>query len=61
MSEEEWYVRKDQRELRKKASQEEIFSEDDISLGPVARIRLPERICAGTHSYWADASQLRMG
>jgi hypothetical protein len=24
----------------------------------VARIQLPERICSGTHAYWADAATL---
>lgn len=26
--------------------------------GPIARVRLPERICSGTHAYWADAATL---
>ena len=29
--------------------------------GPVARVRLPERICSGTHAYWADATTLNAG
>ena len=30
-----------------------VFAADDVAAGPVATIRLPERICVGTHSYWA--------
>ncbi len=33
----------------------QIFQADDIASGPVARIELPQRICVGTHSYWAGA------
>ena len=33
----------------------EIFSADDVTAGPVARVKLPQRICVGTHSYWAGA------
>jgi carotenoid cleavage dioxygenase-like enzyme len=29
-----------------------VFDADDITAGPVARIRLPERISSGTHSCW---------
>ncbi len=36
----------------------EIFDATRLSDGPVARIRLPERICSGTHAYWADAATL---
>lgn len=36
----------------------EIFDAQNMSDGPVARIKLPERICSGTHATWADASQL---
>ncbi|MEM9620591.1 MAG: carotenoid oxygenase family protein [Pseudomonadota bacterium] len=45
-------------DLNRNESHAEIFTAQDISLGPVARIKLPERICAGTHSYWADAKHL---
>lgn len=34
-----------------------VFSAADISLGPLASIALPERICAGTHAYWAGSNQ----
>jgi carotenoid cleavage dioxygenase len=30
-----------------------IFAADRVADGPIARVRLPERICAGTHACWA--------
>jgi carotenoid cleavage dioxygenase-like enzyme len=33
-----------------------IFRADDLSTGPIARIRLPERVSSGTHSTWAPGS-----
>ena len=30
-----------------------VLDASDIAAGPLARIRLPERISSGTHSYWA--------
>ena len=35
-----------------------VFDATDPSAGPVARVRLPERISSGTHSYWAPQSAL---
>jgi carotenoid cleavage dioxygenase len=35
-----------------------VFAADDIAAGPIASVRLPQRICVGTHSYWAGADQL---
>ena len=35
-----------------------IFDAQNPADGPVARVHLPERICSGTHAYWADASSL---
>ena len=32
-----------------------VFDAADIAAGPVARVGLPERICVGTHAYWAGA------
>ena len=29
-----------------------VFDASDITAGPVARVRLPERISSGTHSTW---------
>lgn len=36
-----------------------IFDATRITDGPVARVRLPERISSGTHSCWTPASHLR--
>ncbi len=36
----------------------QIFHAQDVAAGPVARIRLPERISSGTHSCWAPAGSL---
>ena len=30
-----------------------IFDAADVAAGPVASVALPQRICVGTHSYWA--------
>jgi carotenoid cleavage dioxygenase len=38
-----------------------VFHAADITAGPVARVRLPERISSGTHSCWTPASALRPG
>jgi carotenoid cleavage dioxygenase-like enzyme len=35
------------------ASECQIFSAADLAAGPIARVALPERICAGTHACWA--------
>lgn len=35
-----------------------IFRAQDIHGGPIARLRLPERICSGTHSCWVASSDL---
>ncbi len=35
-----------------------IFAAADIAAGPLATIRLPQRICVGTHSYWAGREKL---
>lgn len=31
-----------------------IFDASDIATGPIATMKLPQRICVGTHAYWAD-------
>ena len=36
-----------------------IFAAQDLQGGPIARVRLPERISSGTHSCWAPAETLR--
>jgi carotenoid cleavage dioxygenase len=35
-----------------------VFDAADIAVGPIARVRLPERICSGTHACWAPSSAL---
>lgn len=37
-----------------------VFDAQNVSDGPVARIRLPERICSGTHATWAAADALSL-
>jgi len=36
----------------------QIFSAADIAAGPIASVALPQRICVGTHSYWASKDAL---
>lgn len=33
-----------------------VFDAAHIDAGPIARVRLPERICAGTHACWTSSS-----
>ena len=35
-----------------------VFDARDVAAGPIAAVRLPERISSGTHSVWAPASDL---
>ncbi len=35
-----------------------VFDAADITVGPIARVWLPERISSGTHSCWAPAHAL---
>ena len=51
-AEDDGYVVTYTSDLNNDCSHAEIFDARDIARGPVARLRLPERICAGTHSYW---------
>lgn len=39
-------------DMNENASWCEVFAADDISAGPVARVKLPQRICSGTHACW---------
>ena len=39
-------------------AREPMLDAADFGRGTVARVRLPERICSGTHAYWADAATL---
>jgi carotenoid cleavage dioxygenase len=38
-----------------------IFDAAAIAAGPIATLALPQRICAGTHSYWAGSAALDDG
>ncbi len=38
-----------------------ILDAQDIEAGPICRIKLPERICSGTHAVWADSNDPGMG
>jgi carotenoid cleavage dioxygenase len=35
-----------------------VFAAQDLAGGPIASVRLPERICSGTHSCWAPRRAL---
>jgi carotenoid cleavage dioxygenase len=35
-----------------------VLDARDLAAGPVARILLPHRLSSGTHSCWADASEI---
>ena len=45
-------------DMRTDTSECWVFDAKDITPGPIARVKLPERICFGTHACWADASML---
>ncbi|MCY1013862.1 carotenoid oxygenase family protein [Nannocystis pusilla] len=32
----------------------QIFAAHDLAAGPIARVRLPERIASGTHATWSS-------
>ena len=40
------------------SSECQIFAAQDLAGGPIARMRLPERISSGTHSCWAPTGAL---
>ena len=33
-----------------------VFAARDVAAGPIARVRLPERVSSGTHSTWAPGA-----
>jgi len=35
-----------------------VYAAQNLSVGPIAKVRLPLRIPSGTHACWADASEL---
>jgi carotenoid cleavage dioxygenase len=58
-SEDDGYVITYTTDMNTDSSQCQIFDAKDIGTGPIARIELPQRICVGTHSYWASADTKR--
>jgi carotenoid cleavage dioxygenase-like enzyme len=36
----------------------QVFDAKDITKGPIARVRLPERVSSGTHATWAPRAAL---
>ncbi len=42
------------------SSECQIFAAQDLGSGPIARMRLPERISSGTHSCWAPSTALTL-
>jgi carotenoid cleavage dioxygenase len=57
-SEDDGYVLTFTTDMNSDSSACQIFAAHDISKGPVASIKLPQRICVGTHSYWAGIDKL---
>lgn len=45
-------------DVRENASECQIFDAQSVERGPVARLRLPERISSGTHATWAGKDEL---
>ncbi len=52
-AEDDGYVVSYVTDMNKNESAALVFDARDISTGPLARVKLPERITCGTHSYWA--------
>ena len=45
-------------DMNKDTSSCVVFDAAEIDRGPIAEIKLPQRICVGTHSYWAGSDTL---
>ena len=58
-AEDDGYVVTFTTDMNTDTSECQIFAAQDLGSGPVARLRLPERISSGTHACWAPAAQLR--
>jgi len=56
--EDDGYVLTFTSDLNQDSSECHIFDAKLISAGPIARVKLPERISSGTHSTWAPAAAL---
>jgi carotenoid cleavage dioxygenase-like enzyme len=52
-SEDDGYLMTFTTDMNTDSSHCQIFNAQDITKGPIAKISLPQRICVGTHSYWA--------
>ena len=57
-SEDDGYVVTFTIDLNENMSTCDVFDAKDLAKGPIARVRLPERISSGTHSYWAGKDLL---
>jgi carotenoid cleavage dioxygenase len=33
----------------------QVFDASNIEAGPMAKVALPQKICVGTHAYWAGS------
>ena len=58
MYEDDGYVMTFVSDMNSDSSAAWIFDASDISMGPVTKLSLPERISSGTHSYWSDKLSL---
>lgn len=57
-AEDDGYVVTFTTDMNTNSSSFQVFDATDITTGPVASVKLPQRICVGTHSYWADITTL---
>ena len=55
-NEDDGYVLTFTTDMNNNSSQCQIFDAQNIETGPIASVELPQRICVGTHSYWAGAN-----
>ena len=46
-------------DVNRDASECWIYAAQDLRAGPLAKVRLPSRICSGTHSCWTERAQLQ--
>jgi carotenoid cleavage dioxygenase-like enzyme len=54
-SEDDGYVLTFTTDMNTNSSHCQIFDARDIETGPIAKVALPQKICVGTHSYWAGS------
>jgi len=43
-------------DLNTDSSECQVFDAKELSRGPLCRVKLPERLCAGTHAFWTGAA-----